>query len=135
MSVFNTKKIIFWGINLLVAVSLLFLIGYVVLQRLDSYTLHGQYISVPDLRGLTPSEAAPFLSRKKFIRRRYRLYLRRSRESGNCRRAISVSRIKGKKQPDHSTHHQCQRSGKVDFPESKKHGIQTDHSKVKKYRF
>lgn len=64
MSVFNTKKIIFWGINLLVAVSLLFLIGYVVLQRLDSYTLHGQYISVPDLRGLTPSEAAPFLQEK-----------------------------------------------------------------------
>ena len=64
MSVFNTIKIIFWGINLLVAVLLLFLIGYVVLQRLDSYTLHGQYISVPDLRGLTPSEAAPFLQEK-----------------------------------------------------------------------
>ena len=42
----------------------LFVIGYIVLNRLEKYTNHGYYITVPELRGLTPDEAKPFAKEK-----------------------------------------------------------------------
>lgn len=65
MGFFKKGHIIVLLINLIVAAILLFVIGYIVLQRLDKYTNHGYYIAVPELRGLTPTEAEPFAKEKK----------------------------------------------------------------------
>lgn len=64
MSFFKKGHIIVLLINIAVACIVLFLIGYIVLNRLDKYTNHGYYITVPELRGLTPAEAEPFTKEK-----------------------------------------------------------------------
>ena len=51
-------------INIAIACIVLFLIGYIVLKRLDKYTNHGYYITVPELRGFTPDEAESFAKDK-----------------------------------------------------------------------
>lgn len=65
MGFFKKGHIIVLLINLVVAAILLFVIGYIVLKQLDKYTNHGYYIAVPELRGLTPTEAEPFAKEKK----------------------------------------------------------------------
>ncbi|WP_251619914.1 PASTA domain-containing protein [Odoribacter lunatus] len=50
-------RLTFFFLNLLVAVILLFVGGYFVLSRLDVYTSHGEYISVPAFQLLSPEEA------------------------------------------------------------------------------
>lgn len=64
MGFFKKGHIIVLLINIAVACILLFLIGYIVLNRLEKYTNHGYYITVPELRGLTPDEAEPFAKEK-----------------------------------------------------------------------
>ena len=56
MGFFKKGHILVLLINIVVACIILFVIGYIVLQRLDKYTNHGYYIAVPELRGLTPNE-------------------------------------------------------------------------------
>ena len=51
-------------INIAIACVILFIIGHIVLNRLNKYTNHGYYISVPELRGFTPEEAASFAEEK-----------------------------------------------------------------------
>lgn len=58
------KKILFWGINVVIACLILLLIGWIVIRQLNNYTRHGFFIEVPDLRGLTPQEALPFSEKK-----------------------------------------------------------------------
>lgn len=65
MGFINKQGIIFWSVNLLIAILLLIIICYIVLQSLDNYTRHGYFISVPDLRGLKPDEAITFVEGKK----------------------------------------------------------------------
>lgn len=50
-------KLTFFLLNLSIAVLLLLLTGYIVMQRLDSYTRHGYSISVPAFYNLTREEA------------------------------------------------------------------------------
>ena len=64
MGFFKKGHILVLLINIVVACIILFVIGYIVLQRLDKYTNHGYYIAVPELRGLTPNEAEPFAKDK-----------------------------------------------------------------------
>ena len=64
MGFFKKGHIIVLLINIAVACIVLFLIGYIVLNRLEKYTNHGYYITVPELRGLTPDEAEPFAKEK-----------------------------------------------------------------------
>lgn len=65
MGFFKKGHIIVLLVNLVVAVILLFVTGYIVLRQLDKYTNHGYYIAVPELRGLTPAEAASFAKEKR----------------------------------------------------------------------
>jgi beta-lactam-binding protein with PASTA domain len=51
------NPVVFWTANVAGAVVLFFLACLLVLDRLDSYTRHGHYILVPDLRGVLPVEA------------------------------------------------------------------------------
>ncbi|MDR0766669.1 MAG: PASTA domain-containing protein [Odoribacteraceae bacterium] len=53
------RKIRFWFINIVIAVALFIVACAVTLYCLDGYTRHGHYILVPDLRGLSPVDAAP----------------------------------------------------------------------------
>ncbi|MDR1415192.1 MAG: PASTA domain-containing protein [Odoribacteraceae bacterium] len=53
----NKKRITFWTTNIALALILLLAIILFVLHRLDSYTRHGHYILVPNLRGVAPAEA------------------------------------------------------------------------------
>jgi len=64
MGFINKQGIIFWLTNIIIALLLLVFIGYFVLVRLDTYTLHGHFITVPDLRGLKPNEATTLLKGK-----------------------------------------------------------------------
>lgn len=64
MGFFKKGHIIVLLINIAVASIVLFVIGYIVLNRLEKYTNHGYYITVPELRGLTPDEAKPFAKEK-----------------------------------------------------------------------
>ncbi|MDR0536638.1 MAG: PASTA domain-containing protein [Tannerellaceae bacterium] len=48
--------------NLLLAIAITFALIYGVLKWLDSYTLHNQGVTVPDIKGLPVSEAARFLT-------------------------------------------------------------------------
>jgi beta-lactam-binding protein with PASTA domain len=57
-----SKRILFWTINVGVAIVLFALTCVFVLRRLDAYTRHGHYILVPDLRGITPREALPVVT-------------------------------------------------------------------------
>ena len=60
MGFFKKGHIIVLLINIAVACILLFLIGYIVLIRFVRYSNHGYFITVPELRGLTPDEAEAF---------------------------------------------------------------------------
>lgn len=50
-------KLTFFFLNLFIAILLLFLGGYLVLNWLNDYTSHGKYISVPAFQMLSPAEA------------------------------------------------------------------------------
>lgn len=50
-------RIKFYLLNLLAAVVIILIIGYIVLFKLDSYTMHGHFISVPAFYNLTEAEA------------------------------------------------------------------------------
>ena len=52
-----SPKIKFLAINIAIAIVLIFILGYIVLSRLDNYTQHGQFIVVPSFSQLTPEEA------------------------------------------------------------------------------
>lgn len=54
---FSFKKNRFFWINLLVMIVIAFLLVFIVLRALDSYTRHGQAIVVPDVKGKTVHEA------------------------------------------------------------------------------
>lgn len=57
----------FFWINILLAV-LLFVLGvWITFSALDSYTLHGETITVPDLRGLTLEQVDVYLNKKQLI--------------------------------------------------------------------
>ena len=49
MGFFKKGHIIVLLINIAVASIVLFVIGYIVLNRLEKYTNHGYYITVPEL--------------------------------------------------------------------------------------
>ena len=55
----------FW-VNLLVAVLLVFLLIFMVLQLLGWITKHGEYLTVPSVTGKTTSEATKLLEEKGF---------------------------------------------------------------------
>lgn len=63
MKIFSAK-IKFLLLNLAVAIILVWIIGYYVLSRLDSYTQHGYFISVPAFYDLTPEEAVNTATRQ-----------------------------------------------------------------------
>lgn len=65
MGFFKKGHIFVLLVNVVVACIILFVIGYIVLRRLDKYTNHGYYIAVPEFRGLTPDEAESFARDKK----------------------------------------------------------------------
>lgn len=67
MRFLNTKKIIFWIINVIIASLLLLSIGWIVLKGLNRYTRHGYFIPVPDLRGITPAEALELAEEKELL--------------------------------------------------------------------
>ena len=63
MSFFKKGHLLILLANLAAAAVLLFVIGYIVLNRLDKYTRHGFSIEVPDLRGMTLAEARPLVEK------------------------------------------------------------------------
>ncbi|MBR7134668.1 MAG: PASTA domain-containing protein [Bacteroidaceae bacterium] len=59
----NTKKVVI--INLLLMLAVVVALPFLVLSWLDSYTLHGQAIVVPDVNGMLLDEAAEALRKEK----------------------------------------------------------------------
>jgi beta-lactam-binding protein with PASTA domain len=55
----------FW-VNLLVALSLVFLIGFLFLQSLSWFTHHGEYLKVPEVKGLNVDNAIKILESQGF---------------------------------------------------------------------
>ncbi len=53
----NTEKLTFFSLNIIAAILLFCLIGYLVLSRLETYTQHGEFIVVPAFHDLTEEEA------------------------------------------------------------------------------
>lgn len=64
MKIFSAK-IKFLLLNLVIAIVLVWIIGYYVLSRLDSYTQHGYFISVPAFYALTTEEAINTATRQR----------------------------------------------------------------------
>lgn len=58
------RKLRFWILNAAAAVVAFLLICLLVLHCLDGYTRHGHFILVPNLRGLTPTDAAAITADK-----------------------------------------------------------------------
>lgn len=57
----------FFWINILLAI-LLFILGvWITFRALDTYTLHGETITVPDLRGLTLEQVDVYLNKKQLV--------------------------------------------------------------------
>ena len=100
-------------INIAVASIVLFVIGYIVLNRLEKYTNHGYYITVPELRGLTPDEAKPFAKEKNL-----QILVIDSIYDNNAKPGTIVE-----EQPGHPTDHQRQCPGKNYFPEPSQRGL------------
>lgn len=57
MSFLNKKHLFIFLVNIIIAIILLFVIGYIVLDKLDEYTQHGFSIEVPNLQGMDLTEA------------------------------------------------------------------------------
>lgn len=57
MSFFSKKHLLLFFINMIIAIILLVIIGYIVLNRLERFTEHGFSIQVPNLRGMTLNDA------------------------------------------------------------------------------
>ncbi len=55
----------FW-VNFLVAILVLFLLGYLVLQSLSWFTNHGSYLKVPSVNGKKVNDAVTFLEKEGF---------------------------------------------------------------------
>ena len=57
----------FWNVyvkNILIAVVILIVSVFIVMQWLNIYTLHGKQVAVPDIKGMQVAEATEFLVRK-----------------------------------------------------------------------
>src|ERR1035438_8572825 len=54
----------FYFFNILGAATVIFLLMFCIYKYLDSYTKHGETITVPDLRGMTPDKLPDFLAEK-----------------------------------------------------------------------
>ncbi|GHV55593.1 PASTA domain-containing protein [Bacteroidia bacterium] len=50
--------------NILIALVILVVLIFIVLQWLDIYTRHGKQVAVPDIKGMRVEQAAPFLTPK-----------------------------------------------------------------------
>lgn len=50
--------------NILIAIAILIILVFIVLQWLNVYTHHGKQVTVPDVKGMQVEQAAPFLEQK-----------------------------------------------------------------------
>jgi beta-lactam-binding protein with PASTA domain len=50
--------------NILIAIAILIVLVFIVLQWLNVYTHHGKQVTVPDVKGMQVEQAAPFLEQK-----------------------------------------------------------------------
>lgn len=116
MGFFKKGHIIVLLINIAVACIVLFLIGYIVLNRLEKYTNHGYYITVPELRGLTPDEAKPFAKEKNLQILVIDSIYDNQCQTGNYRGTIPVTECPREEQPGHPIDHQRQAPEKIIFP-------------------
>lgn len=61
--IFNNKNVRFWGLQVCLALFLLFVGIYAVLLSLDSFTRHGEFVVVPDLKHVSFSKAQELLEK------------------------------------------------------------------------
>ena len=59
--ILQNKDIRFWGLQVLLAISLICTLVYIVLISLDSWTRHNQFVIVPDLSSKPLSEVEKIL--------------------------------------------------------------------------
>ena len=127
----NTEKLTFFSLNIIAAILLFCLIGYLVLSRLETYTQHGEFIVVPAFHDLTEEEA---LEMARHTHLRIEIIDSLYDEDSRPGVVLEQSPLAGQGKPSDPLDHQCPESGKNHSSEPAERSLSTNFANIDQFR-